>query len=175
MPLRSIEILRAEHRAIEKALVELEGLIDDFLTDDEVPEASRQAFHRLADFLAHDLLIHIMREDVGLLPSVEARLSETDARLLDDHEEITRSYHGLLAGIRELGRQPATADPPAIRIRDFGRALIEELREHQCREERTLFPLVENLLTEQDDEQIVARFKDIAARPQAFFDTRHLA
>jgi len=170
MPLRSLEILRAEHRAIAKALADLEGLIDDFLADVEVPEASRQAFNRVADFFAHDFLVHIRREDVGLLPSVAARLSEGTAALLDDHAEISSLYCGLLAGIRELGRRAATTGPAAARIRDFGRALIEEMREHQRREERTLFPLVESLLTEADDERIVARFEDIAANPHAYSD-----
>lgn len=168
MALRSTEILIAEHREVEKVLTQLEGLIDEFLVNSEVPDASKQALGDITDFLARDLVLHIKKEDHGLFPALEKFLPREAgplAVMLDEHLDITRSYLGLRDGVAQLDEHPLTAGRAAARIRDNGRQLIQVLRAHLFKEERVLFPFAEGHLSEEDDREIVQKFDEIVANP----------
>jgi hemerythrin-like domain-containing protein len=166
MALRSIDILVSEHRAVEKAITELEGLIDEFLVNSEVPGVSKQALGEIADYLSRHLLLHIEKENQALFPVLEKFLSPEAGPLtvmLDEHLQIARSFCGLRGGVLELDQHPATGGPAAARIRDHGRTLIYELRNHLLKEERVLFPFAEGHMSEEDDRWIVERFEEIVS------------
>jgi len=166
MPLRSIEILIGEHRQVDKVLEELEGLIDEFLTNPEVPDAAKQALGKVVDFFAQDLILHIQKEDQALFPALEKFLPREQgplAVMLHEHHEITEAYRGLREGVAVLDQHPATNGPAAGRIRDHGRALIHYLRTHLFKEERVLFPFAEGHLSQEDDREIARRFEEIRA------------
>jgi hemerythrin-like domain-containing protein len=167
MACRSVEILISEHRAVEKVLEELEGLIDDFLTNPEVPDAAKQALGDISDYLARDLILHIQKEDQGLFPVLERYLPRAQgpiAVMLHEHEEIAQTQRDLRQGIAELEQHPSTGGSAAAQIRDHGRWLIQELRSHLYKEERILFPFAEGRLSEEEDQEVVNQFAAIAAR-----------
>lgn len=171
MALQSIAVLVAEHRQVERVLAELEGLLDDFLTTAEVPDASKQALGDIADFLARDLALHIKKENDGLFPALERFLLREAGPLAvmrDEHQDITRSYQGFSDGVSNLDQHPASGGPAAARIRDHGRALLRELRTHLFKEERVLFPFAEGHLSEEDDRRMVEKFEEIVANPSPY-------
>jgi len=175
MPLRSIENLLAEHREVEKVLADLEGLLDDFLTNAEVPDSSKQALRDIADFLARGLILHIKKEDDGLFPALEKFLPRGAgplAVMLEEHREITQLYLGLRDGVAGLDQSRATSAPSAVRIRDNGRPLIHLLRAHLSKEERILFPFAEGHLSEEDDRRILEKYDEIVAHLPAGEQTR---
>jgi regulator of cell morphogenesis and NO signaling len=174
MALRSVEILIAEHRAVETALEELEGLINDFLTNSEVPDAAKQALGNLSDFLSRDLALHIRKEDDALFPALEKFLPREQGPLAvmsHEHREITQENQALRDGVAGLAEHPSTAGQAAAQIRDHGRSLVQELRSHLFKEEHVLFPLAEARLGEKEDREIVARFEAIASNPGAYRPT----
>jgi hemerythrin-like domain-containing protein len=169
MALRSVDTLLAEHRRVENVLAELEGLIDDFLTNAEVPAAAKQALGDIGDILARDLVLHILKEDQGLFPALEKFLPREQvplAVMLHEHEEITQAFQGLRKGIAELDQHPSTHGRAAARITDHGRWLIQALRSHLFKEEHVLFPFAEARLGEEDDQEIVKRFQAVVPDPR---------
>jgi len=167
MALRSVGILVAEHRAVENVLKELEGLIDDFLTNTEVPDAAKQALGNISDYLARDLLLHIQKEDHGLFPVLERYLPREQgpiAVMLHEHQEITQAHLDLRKGVAELEQHPSTGGSAAAQIRDYGRWLIQELRSHLFKEENVLFPFAEARLSEEEDEEVVKKFEAIGTQ-----------
>jgi len=121
MACRSVEILLSEHRAVEKVLEELEGLIDDFLTNPEVPDAAKQALGNISDYLDRDLTLHIQKEDQALFPALERYLPRAQgpiAVMLHEHEEIAQAHRELRQGIAELEQHPSTGGNAAAQIRD---------------------------------------------------------
>ncbi len=172
MALRSVDILIQEHRAVERVLETLEGLIDDFLTNPEVPDAAKQELGDISDYLARDLVLHIQKEDQGLFPALGKFLPSNEgpiAVMLHEHREIDQTHRELASGIAELEEHPSAGGKAARQIRDHGRCLIQELRAHLYKEERVLFPFAENRLSEEDDRQILEKFESLAAgsRPAA--------
>jgi len=168
MALESINTLIAEHRAVAKVLDQLEGLIDDFLTNAEVPDAAKQSLGSISDFLAQDLVLHIRKEDHGLFPVLERYLPRHQgpiAVMLFEHQDIAQSFQGLQQGVSELDQHPSAGGPAAAKIRDEGRRLIQELRTHLFKEERVLFPFAETHLSEAEDQEIVEQFRKIATKP----------
>jgi regulator of cell morphogenesis and NO signaling len=171
MALRSVEILVAEHRAVESALGQLEGLIDDFLTNSEVPDAAKQALGNISDLLSRDLALHIQKEDSGLFPALEKFLPREQgplAVMLHEHREITQENQALREGVADLDQHPSTAGRAAAQIRDHGRWLVQELRSHLFKEEHILFPFAEARLSEEEDREIVEKFQAIASSPAPY-------
>ncbi len=164
MPLQSIDTLLGEHRAVSEVLDQLEGLIDDFLMNAEVPDAAKQSLGNVADFLARDLVLHIRKEDHGLFPVLERYLPRNQgpiAVMLFEHQDISQTFQGLQQGVSELDRHPSAGGPAAAKIRDDGRRLIQELRSHLFKEERVLFPFAESHLSEAEDREVVESFRQI--------------
>jgi hemerythrin-like domain-containing protein len=166
MPLHCIENLIAEHREVEKVLVELEGLIDDFLTTKEVPAESLAALGHIAEFLSRDLVLHIQKENDALFPAL-SRFMPLEigplAVMRGEHEEISDSFRGLLEGLAHLKCCSTTDSSGAGEVRDHGRALIQVLRAHLFKEEHVLFPFAESRLSPEDDRLILERFEEFAA------------
>ena len=166
MGLHSVKILIDEHRAVERVLDELEALIDDFLTNPEVPDAAKQSLGNISDYLGRDLVLHIQKEDHRLFPALERYLPREAgplAVMLHEHEEITQEYSSLRRGVNDLDQHPATNGAAAGLIRDHGRRLIQELRSHLFKEEHVLFPFAESRLSEEEDREIVEKFQALAA------------
>ena len=165
MALQSVDVLIKEHRAVERVLENLEGLIDDFLTNPEVPDAAKQELGEISDYLARDLVLHIQKEDQGLFPALGKFLPANEgpiAVMLHEHREIDHTHHELAQGIAELDQHPSVNGKAAAQIRDHGRWLIQELRAHLFKEERVLFPFAEKCLSEEDDRQILRTFDSLA-------------
>ncbi len=165
MALRSVDVLIQEHRAVERVLETLEGLIDDFLTNPEVPDAAKQELGEVSDYLARDLVLHIQKEDQGLFPVLGKFLPSHEgpiAVMLHEHREIDQTHQELAKGIAELEEHPSAGGKAAGQIRDQGRWLIQELRAHLYKEERVLFPFAETCLSEEDDRHILEKFASLA-------------
>jgi len=166
MPLRSIEILVAEHREVEKVLLRLEEAMDEFLTVTELPPASVQLLDEIARSLDRDLSLHIQKEDSCLFPVLHNYLPAgmgPIAVMMSEHELISAAFHGLTEGVGKLKSCPATNSPGACEVRDHGRELIHLLRSHLMKEERVLFPFAEEHMTGAEERAVLAHFEKLAS------------
>lgn len=130
---------RDHHRALEVALRLRRATPED-------ADAIRTSF--LEFWREHGALHFRVEEDV-LLPAIAHRVEPSDpavVRVLTDH-----------VGIRRRASDLEEADPPdADELRALGRALNDHVRH----EERVLFPLIEEALTEAELESLTQRVEE---------------
>ena len=152
-----IEILRQEHRNIEKLLLVLERELDVFARgkrpDYEVVHAVIAYFQVYPDAYHHPL------ED-RVLEKLKVRDSAAAAKIGDlasDHQrgaarlrEVARAVESVLAD-RELLRQT---------VNDIIRNFIEQERRHMTMEERVFFPAAIKALKPADWVEIAAKLTD---------------
>lgn len=146
-----MEILKRDHRIIERALRAFEGICSRFEIGDEVPhEALVQLLDFIRTFADH---FHHEKEETHLFPALERQgvphAGGPIGVMLDEHETARR-----LAA--ELGRAAAaytTGDADAgSRFAEIGRRYIEVLKLHIHKEDNVLFRISESVL---DDEAMV--------------------
>jgi hypothetical protein len=119
----ALELLRAEHRAIDRLLERFEQLDP---RDDERAEAA-------AD-IGRELTYHTMLEHEIVLPAIEAALDSPEARMA---LEIARLEIDMANALVE--RSEALLDD-AVRLDAVFRLLIPLVRRHLSAEEANLFP-----------------------------------
>ncbi|HLG14407.1 MAG TPA: hemerythrin domain-containing protein [Blastocatellia bacterium] len=143
-----IEILKRDHRIIERALRAFEGICLRFEVGDEVPpEALVQLIDFIRTFADH---FHHEKEETHLFPALERRgvphAGGPIGVMLDEHETGRRL-------VEELARAAAaynTGDEDAARrFAEAGRRYIELLTLHIHKEDNVLFRIAEGVLDSQ--------------------------
>ncbi len=163
MPLFSLQHLLQEHCRTEEILKELETLLYELAVAPFPKESQRVAFARMMGLLNGDLTLHIRKEEQALFPALEAFLpSDTGplAVLCGEHEALQANFHCLWKAGEPLWSEACPSEI-AEKLRRFGRAAIQRLRDHIYKEDRILFPLVAQYLSEERDEEIVRRMEMI--------------
>jgi hemerythrin-like domain-containing protein len=130
---------RDHHRALEVALKLRRATGEDAAT-------GRRGF--LEFWREHGALHFRVEEDV-LLPAVAQRVDSTDpvvVRVLTDHVEIRRMANDL----------EATEAPDAAELNALGEALNDHVRH----EERVLFPMIEEALTDEELARLAQRVEE---------------
>lgn len=157
--MKPTQVLKEEHRLIERVLMCLERAVAGDRVDVAVLAPGLEFVRGFADALHHrkeeDVLFPLMerrgfRSDVG--PCVVMRAEHEDAR-------------AFVAGI-ERRLQGLDQDDPASR-RDLRGAVLTYahfLREHIRKEDACLFPMADNVMTEPDAAELMRQFALADAR-----------
>ena len=140
-----IEVLKAEHRVIEKALCALDGLCDCIERGGDVPAA---ALDELASFISTFAdRFHHAKEEAHLFPALERHGLPAQggpiAVMLHEHESGRR----MAASLRLASEDYAKGDRKAAdSFARTGRSFSEHLRSHIHKEDNILFMIADSVL-----------------------------
>ncbi len=144
-----IQILLDEHSLIEQALSALESALQRLKSAPSATTVVEKALHFLQDFADGP---HMAKEEAVLFPVLKRKgLSAAAHDLMDEH----RAAHQRLTGIGRKLRDAVQGDGPALAfIRSQGLAYVALVRDHIREEDKTLFQLARQVLTEQDIDEL---------------------
>jgi hemerythrin-like domain-containing protein len=158
--MKATDILKNEHRVIEQVLNCLEKIADRSLAEGELDcRSAMQAVEFLQHFADH---CHHGKEEGHLFPLLEARgfsrqNGPTGVMLLE-HQEGRHHIQTMKAAIA----QAATGVPQALeRFTSHAQAYIRLLRVHIFKEDRCLFPMANEVLSDQDQRSLEESFDDV--------------
>ncbi len=156
--MNATDILTSEHRVIEQALDCLERILEQCATEQKLDaESARQAiefFRTFADRCHHG------REEAQLFPLMQASGFSGGCSpvvvMLREHELGRLYIQGMDAAI-----EPAAAgDAESLKwFIQHGQSYLKLLREHIRKEDICLFPAANHVLTDRDQEQLLAAFE----------------
>jgi regulator of cell morphogenesis and NO signaling len=162
MALESLENLITDHREMEQVFDELESLIAQSFVTSEVSGALRPTLARISQYLERNLAVHARKEDEGLFPLMGRFVPLADgpiAAMLGEHAEIEYLGAELAEGLARLLRE--SSDSAAAQVRELGTSLIRKFRSRMREEENILFPILQNLLSREDDQAMLEKFAAI--------------
>ncbi|MBI5688371.1 MAG: hemerythrin domain-containing protein [Verrucomicrobia bacterium] len=158
--MKPTEILSSEHRVIEQVLDCLERIISEANADGRLDSASaRDAisfFRTFADQCHHG------KEEVHLFPAMEAKGFPRDGGptgvMLAEHE----SGRVCVRTMSEAIDAAAEGDRAALRrFAEAGAGYIGLLRQHIEKEDHCLFSMANEVLTDEDQAELMAKFEKI--------------
>jgi len=164
-----MEVLRAEHRLIERGLDVLEALAGRVARNMSLaPEPPRQIHAFLRDFADG---IHHAKEEQELFPSLLDHGAERQGGLV---QMMLAEHADGRAYVREIGETVTlglTSDESRERFVVAARAYADMLRHHIVKEDQALWPLAERLLPAEAMAELDRRFtahaeSNAAARAQ---------
>ena len=164
--MRATELLRDEHRVVERVLETLEKVTDRL---QEGKTVSTEVLEDSLDFLNNfvDRHQHAKEENI-LFPAVKAAGGAEERSLVDemiaDHEE-SRRYLGALSIAVEGYRRGDEAATKALIDSAGGYAAV--LGRHIRSEERIIFSVADRLLSDRDQGELIAKFDRV--------DSEHIA
>jgi hemerythrin-like domain-containing protein len=154
------DILRAEHRVIERVLDVLERLAG------EPVENCLEAWKKTLDFFSHfaDQCHHLKEEQV-LFPAMEEHGIPRDGGpigvMLMEHEEGRSYVRSMKAALTLVeGKNTATAES----LVSTARAYVRLLREHIQKEDEILFRIADDVLPQDEQKALLESFNEHEAR-----------
>ena len=156
---RASDVLRSEHRGIERMLRVLEVAADRVEGGQSVPGA---VFTRVVEFIRGFADgCHHAKEERTLFPLLEERGIPRQGPIgvmLREHEEGRRYVRAMAAAIEGYER----GDPAARRaLVENARGYTTLLRLHIMKEDNVLFPMSDRALSEEEQRGLVERFEEI--------------
>jgi regulator of cell morphogenesis and NO signaling len=98
---------------------------------------------------------HSNREEEGLFPMMDRRLGENDRTITTMEEEHDKAERHLQDFLTEARRAGSTIDEDeAQTITVYTDQALATLTQHFAKEERTLFPLAEKILTDEEKKEL---------------------
>lgn len=152
--MKSLDVLRDEHAAIQQMLVRLNHSADSVLAGRRLDE---QRLSRVMRFIhGFNQRIHQAKEE-ALFRSLTPRAPELGA-LPDRHAEI-RGFAQAMSRVLPAARR---RDPAALRLlAENAKAYVGLIRRHMAWEQETFFPLAAQRLRAADDRALVELFAEI--------------
>lgn len=166
MVTRAVEILRADHRAINALLDAFERVL---ALSRQMRRVDASAAELLAFFQFYADGLHQQREECCLLPRLLARARSVEqrialGRMCGEHEQERLALRAL--GQSLLGAIWGSASD-LCEFQRLAGIFVREHRGHLWAEERELLPLAESLLAPEDDAAVLAGFAALeAASPE---------
>ncbi|MEW6297848.1 MAG: hemerythrin domain-containing protein [Thermodesulfobacteriota bacterium] len=156
---RATEVLKHEHRLIERALDVLERAL---VTLEQDRPADKDLLGKVTEFFKGFVdACHHKKEEQALFPRIAARGVPIEGGpigvMLSEHDEGRGYIHGLAEGVTLLGQEPGQAKRL---IYENGRRYIALLRTHIQKEDNVLFALADRCLTAKDQHEVVRRFEE---------------
>ncbi|MDP2858754.1 MAG: hemerythrin domain-containing protein [Bacillota bacterium] len=154
------DVLRTEHRAIERMLAVLETAAQRLEQGQPVrPDMLREAVDFVRNFADR---CHHGKEEENLFPRLEARGVPREggpiAVMLSEHEQ-GRAYVGAMADA--IDAYEGGEESAALAIAENARAYVELLREHIMKEDNVLFAMADRVLSPADQQELEQRFEQI--------------
>ena len=161
--MESTQILQGEHRVIEKVLDVLADAVREIQAGHRIEAGF---FLRAVDFIRTyaDRVHHAKEEDL-LFPAMTARGVPREegpiAVMLQEHE-LGRSH---VKAMEEAARRLEAGESGALQeVARHAGAFVELLRQHIFKEDNILYPMAEQVLTAEDDRQLLARYAQAEER-----------
>ena len=155
--MRTTEILTDEHRVIERVLLCLEKMSDEFDAKSALDlEPARDAIAFLRTFADG---CHHKKEEDRLFPAMERcgmpREMGPTAVMRQEHE-IGRGFIGRMdAAVTAFEKGDAAA---VAKFTAAARGFVELLREHIAKEEQVLFPMADRMLSDAMQDELLRGF-----------------
>lgn len=150
------EVLKAEHRVIEKALDALERLV-------RAPANSAlDPWAKVIDFLRNFAdKCHHLKEERLLFPALEERGIPREGgpigMMLAEHEEGRGYVRAMAAALESASANPVEA--LAVLKKEAG-AYVRLLREHIVKEDEVLFEMADEILSAEEQKQLLRDFEE---------------
>lgn len=155
--------LLREHREVEKALAELDALLEEQKKNSAWGPEQTEDFTWLMQTVDSHLLHHIRKEDEVLFPALEAFLPHDLgplAVLRGEHSDMNEIYRR----VRQAGEARARGNAGAEVLDTFlkfGSGLTQIVRDHIYKEDRVLFPMVTRFLSPERDAFLLQKMESI--------------
>ncbi len=154
-----LQPLLDDHEDFVDKLAELEATLDEMMHTREANEGNREILDESIRFFREELLPHFAREDVLILPPLEAAIGRFGTLVnvvAYEHEEIRREIQKFEEARRDL---EALRDPwPAIEeLNRHGIFTIQFLWDHFRKERTVLFPAAMEKLSQSQLDEIGTR------------------
>lgn len=156
------EALKKEHRAIEVMLGIMDKICQKFESGEEVNSAHLDDIIEFIKVFA-DKSHHKKEEDILFPAMVEAGIPQEGgpiAVMLREHD-IGRGYVGKLS--EAVTEYKDGAEGASRQIVENARNFIDLLSNHIGKEDNILYPMADQLLTEDKQEELLARFEEAEA------------
>jgi hemerythrin-like domain-containing protein len=155
--MKPTEILSSEHRVIEQVLDCLERIIAEASAAGRLDAAS--AKDAVSFFRTFADQCHHAKEEVHLFPAMEAKGFPRDGGptgvMLTEHE----AGRGCVRTMSEAIDAAAAGDDAALRrFAEAGAGFISLLRQHIEKEDHCLFSMANEVLTDEDQSALMAKF-----------------
>lgn len=155
--MKPTEILSSEHRVIEQVLDCLERIIAEASAAGQLDAAS--AKDAVSFFRTFADQCHHAKEEVHLFPAMEAKGFPRDGGptgvMLTEHE----AGRGCVRTMSEAIDAAAAGDGAALRrFAEAGAGFISLLRQHIEKEDHCLFSMANEVLTDEDQSALMAKF-----------------
>ncbi|HEX2922793.1 MAG TPA: hemerythrin domain-containing protein, partial [Chloroflexota bacterium] len=160
--MRASDVLRNEHRAVERVLRVLERAADRLDAQEPV---SMEVFEDSLDFLRNFAdKCHHAKEEAVLFPAMARAGVPVDKGpigvMLAEHEEGRAYIRAMVDAVEDCKRGNAAAREALARN---ARAYASLLEQHIRKEDDVLFPMGDRVLPDADQEALVAEFDRIEA------------
>jgi hemerythrin-like domain-containing protein len=156
------DILKQEHRAIERMLRVLETAVQGLLSGRDIPSHFiPDAIHFIQNFA--DKCHHGKEEDI-LFPAMHQKGFPRDvgplAVMLHEHDEGRSYVRGMLAALEE---QKAGIGNAVQRLATYANSFIQLLREHIVKEDNILFVMADQQFSESEQQRLSDEFQRVEA------------
>lgn len=158
--------IRTEHAELLPQIEQLRHTAA-WMADAPWPVVHEKVAH-VVDFLQHHLVPHALAEDEVLYEAVEGAMGApgASATMRRDHVEVERMTEEL-AQLRDELTDPPT-EPQRDRLTQLLYGLHAVLALHFAKEEEIYLPILDEALTVEDGEALMARMEEAAARHRQF-------
>jgi hemerythrin-like domain-containing protein len=152
----AVELLKAEHRVIEKVLDALERLAG--APESAAPAEWEQAIDFLRNFADK---CHHLKEELLLFPALEERGIPREGgpigMMLAEHEEGRGYVRAMAAALAS-----AASDPQAVwaTLQNKAAAYIRLLRQHIQKEDEILFQMADAVLSPEEQKKLLRDFEE---------------
>ncbi len=163
--------LTREHREVEKALNELEFMLEEPLGAERWSMARREDFEWIVETVGSHLKHHIHKEDDLLFPALEAFLPRDLgplAVLRGEHEDVRDLFDRMCSAGRRC-MQGNASEETREDLSTLGLAVITLLRDHIYKEDRILFPMVARFLSAERDSALLRQMEQVDLHKGAVF------
>lgn len=164
--LRPTDLLKHEHRQIEDRLDELSAdlrVLADRGPDDEILDR----IENVAGYIDREMAVHHRKEEEGLFPLITPHLEEDldlDSRVAD-HEDLRIMNGKFKAALEECrGASGPDGQFAAQMLKGYGLYIVHLVLEHLLKEDQILFLVADRYLSDQQEEEIFRRFREIEAQ-----------
>src|SRR5215475_4834264 len=149
------EVLKHEHRVIERVLAVVEGLAE------KPGMGSKEAWEKAVDFIRNFAdKCHHLKEEQLLFPAMEEHGIPRDGgpigMMLAEHEEGRAYVRSMFDVVEQVAKGNAAA---AKSLLSGARAYLDLLREHIRKEDDILFRMADEVLPPDEQKRIVERFE----------------
>jgi len=162
--LRPTDVLRREHRQIERQLDTLSTqlrALGELGPRDEILDQIQQ----VAGFIDREMAVHHRKEEEGLFPSLAPILDQEihlDARVAD-HEDLRIMNGKFRDALRECRTAADDGHFEAQMLKGYGLYIVHLVLEHLLKEDQILFLVADRYLSDGEQDEIFRRFRQIDA------------